>query len=273
MLAAGCKTVSGLDMPRSGGRFHSGASDQVIEMTGMSLRTSALLRAASLLPLMLLTACAGSQRFGGYGSGPTVARAPVYSEPVQSAPPIQSAPVTAEPLPPPGGYPSAPPQAGGYPAGGPAPGAGGMPPQNDPYYDPQAAQPGQQPTAPRPLDPAPPSNQVASANPGARPGGGSTRSGAVSSRDGVIGNWTAQEATGGSCRVQLSSSPSLDLYRASANGCSNRDLQQVNAWDYRDGEVYLYQRGGSVVARLRVGSAGSMNGAITKSGAGLSMNR
>lgn len=240
-------------------------------MTGMSLRTSALLRAASLLPLLLLTACAGSQRFGGYGSGSgqAVARAPVYGEPIRSAPPIQSAPITSEPLPPPGGYPSAPPQAGGYPQGGPAP---GMPPQNDPFFDPQAAQPGQQPPVQqRPVEPAPP--QVANASPGATPGGGSTRGGSVSSRDGVIGNWTAQEATGGSCRVQLSSSPSLDLYRANATGCSNRDLQQVNAWDYRDGEVYLYQRGGAVVARLRVGSAGTMNGAITKSGAGLSMNR
>jgi hypothetical protein len=87
----------------------------------MSFRTSVLLRAASLLPLVLLTACAGSQRFGGYGSGSgqAVARAPVYSEPVQSAPPIQSAPITSEPLPPPGGYPSGPsPQAGGYPPGG-----------------------------------------------------------------------------------------------------------------------------------------------------------
>jgi hypothetical protein len=244
-------------------------------MTGMSLRTSALLRAASLLPLVLLTACAGSQRFGGYGSGSgqAVARAPVYGEPIQSAPPVQSAPITSEPLPPPGGYPSAPPQSGGYPAGGPAPGPGGMPPQNDPFFDPQAAQPGQQPPAQRPLDSAPPNNQVANANPGGAPSGASTRAGAVSSANSVVGSWTAQEATGSSCRMQLSSTPSLEIYRASTTGCSNRDLQQVNAWDYRDGEVYLYQRGGTVVARLRVGSAGTMNGAITKSGAGLSMNR
>ena len=163
-----------------------------------------LLRAASLLPLMLLTACAGSQRFGGHGSGSgqAVARAPVYGEPVQSAPPIQSAPITSEPLPPPGGYPSAPPQAGGYPPGGAAP---GMPPQNDPFFDPQAAQPGQQPPVQqRPVEPAPP--QVASANPGSTPGGGSTRSGSVSNRDGVIGNWTAQEATEigrASCRERV----------------------------------------------------------------------
>ena len=66
----------------------------------------------------------------------------------------------------------------------------------------------------------------------------------------MVGNWSAQ-TSGGSCRIQLSSSPSLDLYRASASGCSNQDLSKVNAWDYRDGEVYLYQTGGAVAARLR----------------------
>lgn len=234
-------------------------------MVRMSFRISTLLRATSLLPLVMLTACAGSQRFTG-GPGP-VARAPVYNEPIQSAPPISSGAVTAEPLPPPGGYPAA-----GYPAGSPQPGA--LPPPSDPFYEPQGAPPGQQPPVERVIEPAPQQrNQLANANPGATSGGGSTRSGSVSSRDGVIGTWTAQEATGSSCKVQLSSSPSLDLYRATAAGCSNRDLQQVNAWDYRDGEVYLYQRGGSVVARLRVGSAGAMNGAIAKSGAGLSLNR
>ena len=81
-------------------------------------------------------------------------------------------------------------------------------------------------------------------------GAGATR-GAVSSRDGVIGSWTAREATGGSCRISLSSAPALDLYRANAAGCANKDLQKVNAWDYRNGEVYLYQQGGTVVARLR----------------------
>jgi hypothetical protein len=237
-------------------------------MVRMSFRISTLLRATSLLPLVMLTACAGSQRFTG-GPGP-VARAPLYNEPIQAAPPISSAPVTAEPLPPPGGYPAAP--QGNYPtAGSPQPGA--LPP-SDPFYEPQGAPPGQQPPVERVIEPAPQQrNQVANANPGTPAGGGSTRGGSVSSRDGVIGTWTAQEATGSSCKVQLSSSPSLDLYRATAAGCSNRDLQQVNAWDYRDGEVYLYQRGGSVVARLRVGSAGAMNGAIAKSGAGLSLSR
>jgi hypothetical protein len=92
------------------------------------------------------------------------------------------------------------------------------------------------------------------------------------SRTAMVGAWTARDASGGSCRVQLSSSPALDLYRASASGCSNQDLSRVNAWDYRDGEVYLYQTGGAVAARLR-GSSSALSGAIAKSGAPLSMAR
>jgi hypothetical protein len=95
----------------------------------------------------------------------------------------------------------------------------------------------------------------------------------VASRDGVIGGWTAREATGGTCRVQLSSSPALDLYRASAGSCQNKELQKVTAWDFRDGEVYLYQPGGAVAARLRVNDGGSMSGAVARSGAGLSLSR
>ncbi len=87
----------------------------------------------------------------------------------------------------------------------------------------------------------------------------------------MVGNWSAQ-TSGGSCRIQLSSSPALDLYRASASGCSNQDLSRVNAWDYRDGEVYLYQTGGAVAARLR-GSSSSLSGALARSGAPLSMGR
>ncbi|MEN5081903.1 AprI/Inh family metalloprotease inhibitor [Bosea sp. TWI1241] len=233
----------------------------MIAKTRPLLTTRPLLRIVSLLPLLALGACAGSQRFGGgpgYGGQP-VARAPIYNEPVQTAPPIQSAPVTAEPLPPPGGYPQ-----GGYPPPQTAQPGGGLPPQSDPFFEPQ-------PGAPAPG--AAPGGQLANADPRPAPSTSGGRGGSVGSRDGVVGNWTAQEATGGSCRVQLSSSPALDLYRASANGCSNRDLQQVNAWDYRNGEVYLYQRGGSVVARLKVASGGAMNGAIAKSGAALSLNR
>ena len=95
---------------------------------------------------------------------------------------------------------------------------------------------------------------------------------APSSRTAMVGNWTVRDASGASCRVQLSSSPALDLYRASASGCSNKDLSKVNAWDFRDGEVYLYQTGGSVAARLR-GSSSSLSGVLAKSGAPLSLAR
>ena len=94
---------------------------------------------------------------------------------------------------------------------------------------------------------------------------------AAPSRSTVVGGWTARDAAG-SCRVQLSSSPALDLYRASASGCPNRDLARVTAWDFRDGEVYLYQPGGSVAARLRP-AGGSLDGVLAKSGAPLTLAR
>ena len=221
------------------------------------------LKAAGLLPLLALTACAGSQRFVG-GPGPVSA----YGQPtLQPAPPISSAPVTSEPLPPPGGYP----QQGGYPVASAQPGV--LPPPQDPYYNPAPGMPQQTP-APA----APQATEVPTLRGGSGPiatlgAGSSTVRPAVSSRDGVIGNWTAKEATGSSCKVQLSSAPALDLYRANAAGCANRDLQKVTAWDYRDGEVYLYQQGGTVVARLRSSGGGAMDGAVTKSGAALSLNR
>ncbi len=95
---------------------------------------------------------------------------------------------------------------------------------------------------------------------------------APSGRSAVVGAWTARDAAGGTCRVQLSSSPALDLYRASASGCANADLAKVTAWDYRDGEVYLYQPGGAVAARLRTGG-GSLAGVLAKSGAPLTLAR
>lgn len=95
---------------------------------------------------------------------------------------------------------------------------------------------------------------------------------ATGGRSSMVGAWTAREATGTTCRVQLSSSPALDLYKASAAGCANKDLGRVSAWDYRDGEVYLYQPGGAVAARLR-SAGGAMTGALAKSGAPLTLSR
>lgn len=94
----------------------------------------------------------------------------------------------------------------------------------------------------------------------------------TSGRASVVGSWDARDATGANCKVTLSSAPALDLYKASAAGCTNKDLSRVSAWDFRDGEVYLYQPGGSVAARLRQGGGG-LEGALTKSGAALALNR
>ena len=92
------------------------------------------------------------------------------------------------------------------------------------------------------------------------------------SRSASIGTYTARDATGSTCRINLSSTSALDLYRASASGCQNKDLARVTAWDFKDGEVYLYQPGGSVAARLR-GSSASLSGVLSKSGAPLTLTR
>jgi hypothetical protein len=115
--------------------------------------------------------------------------------------------------------------------------------------------------------PAAPGMDMAAAPPVAAPAPA-----APASRTSMIGNWSVRDASGASCRVALSSSPALDLYRASASGCSNQDLSRINAWDYRDGEVYLYQTGGAVAARLR-GSSSALSGVLAKSGAPLSLSR
>jgi hypothetical protein len=199
--------------------------------------------AAAAIMLLGLSACA-SDRFAGSSrpipAGP--ARGGVYaggSDDIEPAAPTGPAPaVISSPLPP-------------------APGAQVA---ADPNLPP--------PAAPAPVDPTlgqpTPGNVASLGTPGAA-------APPTPSRTSITGSWTAREATGGSCRVTLSSSPSLDLYRASTSGCANKDLQSVNAWDLRDGEVYLYSRG-SVVARLKGGS-GAYNGVIAKSGAPVTLAR
>jgi hypothetical protein len=92
------------------------------------------------------------------------------------------------------------------------------------------------------------------------------------SRTTFVGTWRASEPGGGSCRVTLSSSPSLDLYRASTSGCSNEDLSRISAWDLRNDEIYLYRQGGAVAARLRA-SPGAMQGVLSRSGAPVALAR
>ncbi len=194
--------------------------------------TKSLWLTAAVMCSALALGACTSTRLGG---------APVRSAnaaPIVEAPPVEavpSGPIEAAPLPPVAGAPLA--------ADPMAPPAGG--------------------TDIAGLPPAPPPPTVSAPAPAAAP--------APSSRTAMVGNWSVQ-TSGGSCRIQLSSSPALDLYRASASGCSNQDLSKVNAWDYRDGEVYLYQTGGAVAARLR-GSSASLSGVLAKSGAPLSLSR
>jgi len=191
-----------------------------------------------LTAALALGACQ-SARLGG--STPTVARAPVANapgplEPVEAVP---SGIVSSAPL-------AAPPGSTAVDVGiSPAPGPGPV-------------------VADVPTTPPPAPTVIASVAPPV--------TAAPSGRSAMVGAWTARDATGGTCRVQLSSSPALDLYRASASACANKDLGRVSAWDYRDGEVYLYQPGGAVAARLRAGSGG-LEGALAKSGAPLALTR
>jgi hypothetical protein len=207
-----------------------------------------------------LGACANADRLTGQsiGSRPIGgAAAPAFPS-LPPSEPIVTSRVESQPLPPPGGALAAP-QVGAAPA--------------DPPFSPSA------PSAPSTPPPAPRTIETPTLGGGGREIatlGGATetgRRGAVSSRDGVIGGWTAREATGGSCRVTLSSTPALDLYRANASGCANRDLQKITAWDYRDGEVFLYQPGGAVAARMRVNDGSSLSGVVARSGANLSLSR
>jgi hypothetical protein len=157
---------------------------------------------------------------------------------------MPSGPVVSQPLPPPPG------------ASGPVASAEPLPPIGSPAPGPIVSDVPLMPSSPQPVETLGSPQAAAVAAPG---------------RAGVVGGWNARDASG-SCRVQLSSSPALDLYKASAAGCQNRDLARVTAWDFRDGEVYLYQPGGAVAARLRP-SGGAMSGALAKSGAPLTLER
>lgn len=202
---------------------------------------TSLLWRAGALGLALATGACGSTRFGGPAATGAAPRAnTLYNAPAaepEPVPAMPSGPVVAEPLPPPPGAPG--PVAALPPAGGPA---------EVPVM----------PGSPRPVE--------GFGAPAAAPGPAPT------SRSAFVGGWTAREASGTSCRVQLSSASAIDLYKASASGCANRDLARVTAWDFRDGEVYLYQPGGAVAARLRAGP-GSLDGVLAKSGAPLALSR
>ncbi|GJD51996.1 hypothetical protein OPKNFCMD_4757 [Methylobacterium crusticola] len=203
-----------------------------------------LLRNLAALALAAGIGACSSSRLdtGGLGASRPVGRQAARQLPPEpeadfGAPGLSSGPVTSAPLAPPPGLSAAPP---GPVVAGPGP---------------IMAEPG----------PSPVQQQAAVAPPPTPVVGGGGRSA-------VVGGWTAKDATGASCRVNLASTPALDLYKASSTGCANKDLAKVSAWDFREGEVYLYQPGGTVAARLRP-AGGAMDGALSKSGAPLALVR
>ncbi len=198
-------------------------------------RVAAALTLVALLPACL-SARLGSEPGARVATAPT-SRALDVPTPLEPAPAAPAGVVTAEPL-------------------APLPGTAAP-------VDPSVPAPDGPIIADIP-PPPPAAPQVAALTPPPAPSG--------PSRSSVLGGCPARDATGSTCRVTLSSSPALDLYRATAANCQNRDLARVSAWDFRDGEVYLYQPGGGVTARLRAGG-GSLDGALTKSGAPLTLAR
>ncbi len=84
------------------------------------------------------------------------------------------------------------------------------------------------------------------------------------------GSWKATVGSS-SCKVQLSSVPSLDLYKASTQGCSQDAMRAVNGWSFRDDQVVLFSRG-QPVARLS-GAEASLAGTLSNSSAAIEMTR
>jgi hypothetical protein len=84
------------------------------------------------------------------------------------------------------------------------------------------------------------------------------------------GTWKASVGSA-SCRIQLSSVPSLDLYRASTQDCASDTLKTINAWSIRDNEVILFSRG-QIIARL-AGAEAALSGTLSGSRTELMMTR
>jgi hypothetical protein len=220
---------------------------------------------AALIALAL-GACEGSGRFSDFGARQAVAPPPR----VQTFTPAPMGRVETSALPPLGGQglppgPAANPELSELPP----PGPGG--PRNPPGVPPVGSSVEIDPEPPRlpprsadPLPPAEPPRVAARPEPAPIP--------AQPSRTSVTGNWSAREASGGSCRVTLSSTPTLDLYKASSSGCQTRELQRVSAWELRGDEVYLYEPGGGIAARLKQ-TGRDFQGAAAKTGAPITLSK
>ncbi len=223
--------------------------------------------------LLALAACDGSSRFSDFGG----ARQAVAPPPrAQTFTPAPMGRVDSSPLPPLGGPQSLPAPGSPNPALGGLPPAGPGGPVSTPGLPPIGSS--------MPIDPEPPRAPPRTASPAvtdpvvspppvvaSRPDPAPAASGAPT-RSSVTGSWTARESSGSSCKVMLSSTPTLDLYKASSSGCQSRELQRVSAWELRGDEVYLYEPGGGVAARLKQ-SGRNFEGSAAKTGAPVSLQK
>ncbi len=126
--------------------------------------------------------------------------------------------------------------------------------------------------SPVPVEPAPSSSAPVST--------GQSSAGSTSSPPGVFaapqrassyaGAWKAS-VDASTCKVQLSSVPSLDLYRASTQGCAHEGMRSVNGWSFRDNQVILFSRG-QPVARL-AGAEAALAGHLNGTGSEIRMTR
>jgi len=224
---------------------------QMASMITMRLGGPGKVTLAAILTIGL-AGCESSARLAGFGrpEPQVISRQDVAPEPLTPlpTPQVQSAPLGA-----PGGVQTAapPPTVG--------PDGQLIQPQLD--ANGQPIPPTQTPKAPPKVAVAPKPADVAPAEPSAP------------TRSGVTGNWSVSEAAGGKCRATLSSLPTLDLYKASTSGCASKELQRITAWELRGSDIYLYEAGGAVAARLHQSGSNSFNGAASKSGAPITLSK
>jgi Protease inhibitor Inh len=239
---------------------------QMMRDHGMTIEKSILKIGAASVLALALAGCDGSSRFSDFGgSRQAVAPPPPRAQTFTPAP---TGRVDSTPLPPPGG---ANPALGGLPPAGPGgiTATPGIPPIGSTVpIDPEPPRAPTRQAAPVLPEPAPtPPPQVAARSPEPAP-----PSSGAPTRSSVTGSWTAREASGSNCRMTLSSTPTLDLYKASSSGCQSRELQRVSAWELRGDEVYLYEPGGGVAARLKQ-SGRNFEGSAAKTGAPVSLQK
>ena len=227
------------------------------------------LKWSMMLALPVLAGCDSVSRFGDFGS-----RSPSLSSSSSTAP-ISATPtpqVTQQELPPPPPRfsPTGPVAAGqtppipeeGLPPAGPTqlPGAVAAPAAGD--LSPPAANANQKVAAAAQRkatisDPAAARDVAAPEKP---------------SQSRLTGGWSVAQGPGSKCKLTLSNAPALDLYKAQTSGCGT-GLTKVNAWELRGDEIYLYEQGGGVAARLKQTGNASFSGAAAKSGAPVSISK